>query len=102
MGVLHCVFFCSTCILYGLFACIIDSPGFVPAVFCRELDVLIAGRTSWWAYLPQFCEVNLESLGVLVKPEGDHGVKNVLAAYGFALLNKAFLCGFACDEAYEL
>ena len=68
----------------------------------RELDALIARPTSRRAHLSQFCEVNLESFGVLVKPESDHGVKDVLAAYGLAFLDEAFLCGFACDEAYEL
>ena len=67
-----------------------------------DSDTLGEGPTSRSTYLPQFCEVDLESLGVLVKPKSDHGVKNVLATDGFAFLNKAFLCSFACDEAYEL
>ena len=66
------------------------------------LDTLGERPTPRSTYLPQFCEVNLESLGVLVKPKSDHGVKNVLATDGFAFLDEAFLCSFACDEAYEL
>ena len=67
-----------------------------------DLDTLSERQTSRSTYLPQFCEVNLESLGVLVKPKSDHGVKNVLATDSFAFLDEAFLCSFTCDEAYEL
>jgi hypothetical protein len=89
--------------IYGLFACIIASPGFVPAVFCgRGLDTLDAGSISWQMYLSKFREVDLEGFGVLVKPKTDHGVKDVFAAYGFALLDETFLCSFTRNETYEL
>jgi len=67
-----------------------------------DLETLGERPTSRSTYLPQFCKVNLESLGVLVKAKSDHGVKDVLATNGFAFLDEAFFCGFACDEAYEL
>jgi len=68
----------------------------------RELDDLVAGPMSRLAYLSQFCEVNLESLSVLVESKSDHGVKDILAADGFTFLDETFLCGLACDEAYVL
>lgn len=46
--------------------------------------------------------MDLESLGVILKPKGDHGIKDVLAAYCFPLLHLAFLGRLGGDKADEL
>ena len=61
-----------------------------------------AGPTARPSYLSQFREVDFEGLGILVKPESDHGVKDVFTSYSFAFLDEAFLCSLARNEAYEL
>jgi len=98
----NCILRYSTCILTGCLPVLLTLQLSSPLCSGTELGALVAGPTPCGAYLSEFCEMDLKSFGVLVKPKSDHGVEDILSAYGFAFLDEAFLCGFACDEAYEL
>jgi len=46
---LYCILSYCTCMIYGLLACIIDSPGFVPAVFCLNFARWILRVSAYWS-----------------------------------------------------
>ena len=52
--------------------------------------------------LAQFGEVDLESLRIIVKAESNHGVEDVLASDGLALLHGTALRSLARDERNKL
>jgi len=52
--------------------------------------------------LPQFRQMNLERLRIVLKPKIDHRIQNIFPAYRLPFLQLAFLCRLGCDEADEL